>query len=100
VRHNLFGFGELKLDRSRGTASLAVNVPGPGRLRLRGKGVKSIQRQPEAGGIVSLQIRPRSGTRRALNLEGKARVRVRITYVPSDGGPHTKTKRIELRKRR
>src|SRR5918995_2731175 len=38
---NLFGFGELKLDRSRGTASLEVKVPGPGRLRLRGKGLKS-----------------------------------------------------------
>jgi tripartite motif-containing protein 71 len=97
---NLFGFGELKLDRSRGTASLAVNVPGPGRLRLRGKGVKSIQRQPEAEGIVSLPIRPRSGTRRVLNLEGKARVQVRVTYEPTNGGPHTKTKRIELRKRR
>jgi hypothetical protein len=34
---NLFGFRELKLDRSRGTASLGVKVPGPGRLRLRGK---------------------------------------------------------------
>jgi NHL repeat len=97
---NLFGFGELVLDRSRGTATLAVNVRGPGRLRLGGKGVKSVQRQPEAEGIISLPIRPRSGTRRVLNLEGKARVRVRVTYVPTDGGPHTKTKRIELRKRR
>src|SRR6266542_2044278 len=35
---NLFGFRELKLDRSRGTARLGVKVPGPGRLRLRGKG--------------------------------------------------------------
>jgi DNA-binding beta-propeller fold protein YncE len=96
---NLFGFGELKLDRGRGTASLGVKVPGPGRLRLRGKGVKSVQRHPEAAGIISLPIRPRSGTRRMLNLEGKARVRVRVTYVPTNGGPHTKTKRIELRER-
>ena len=97
---NLFGFRELKLDRSRGTASLGVKVPGPGRLRLRGKGVKSVQRHPEAAGIISLPIRPRYRTRRVLNLEGKARVRVRVTYEPTNGGPHTKTKRIELRKRR
>jgi hypothetical protein len=97
---NLFGFRELKLDRSRGTASLGVKVPGPGRLRLRGKGVKSVQRHPEAAGIISLPIRPRYRTRRVLDLEGKARVRVRVTYVPTNGGPHTKTKRIELRKRR
>jgi DNA-binding beta-propeller fold protein YncE len=97
---NLFGFRELKLDRSRGTARLGVKVPGPGRLRLRGKGVKSVQRQPEAAGIISLPIRPRYRTGRVLDLEGKARVRVRVTYVPTNGGPHTKTKRIELRKRR
>jgi uncharacterized protein YggU (UPF0235/DUF167 family) len=62
--------------------------------------VKSVQRYPEAAGIISLPIRPRSGTRRVLDLEGKARVRVRVKYVPTNGGPHTKTKRIELRKHR
>ena len=62
--------------------------------------MKTVQRHPEAAGIISLTIRPRSGTRRVLNLDGKARVRVRVTYVPTNGGPHTKTKRIELRKRR
>jgi DNA-binding beta-propeller fold protein YncE len=97
---NLFGFSDLRLDRSRGTASLGVKVPGPGELRLRGKGVKSVQRHPEAAGVISLPIRPRSGTRRVLNLEGKARVQVRVTYEPTNGGPHTKTKRIGLRKRR
>jgi hypothetical protein len=97
---NLFGFRELKLDRSRGSGSLEVKVPGPGRLRLRGKGVESVQRHPEAAGVISLPIRPRSGTRRLLNLEGSARVQVRVTYEPTNGGPHTKTKRIELRKRR
>jgi DNA-binding beta-propeller fold protein YncE len=97
---NLFGLRELKLDRSRGTASLGVKVPGPGRLRLRGKRVDSVQRYPEVAGIISLPIRPRYRTRRVLDREGKARVRVRVTYEPTNGGPHTKTKRIELRKRR
>ena len=97
---NLFGFRELKLDRSRGTASLSVKVPGPGRLRLRGKGMKSVQWHPEAAGIISLPIRPSHGTRRLLNLEGKARVQVRVTFEPTNGGPHTKSKRVELRKRR
>src|SRR6266545_4768513 len=90
----------LRRRRRRGTASLGVKVPGPGRLRLRGKAVKSVERHPEAAGIISLPIRPRYRTRRVLDLEGKARVRVRVTYEPTNGGPHTKTKRIELRKRR
>jgi hypothetical protein len=61
--------------------------------------VKSVERHPEAAGVINFPIRPRYGTRRVLNLEGKARVWVRVT-LPTNGGPHTKTKRIELRKRR
>jgi DNA-binding beta-propeller fold protein YncE len=97
---NLFGFRELKLDRGRGTATLEVRVPGPGRLRLRGKRVKTVERHPEAAGIISLPIRPAYRTRQVLNLEGKAGVRARVTYEPTNGGPHTKTKRVELRKPR
>ena len=62
--------------------------------------MKGAERHPETAGIISLPIHPRGRTRRVLNREGKARVRVRVTYVPMNGGPHTKAKRIELRKRR
>jgi DNA-binding beta-propeller fold protein YncE len=97
---NLFGFGAIKLDRRRGTATLAVEVPGPGNLRVRGKQIKSVGMHPGAAGTVSLAIRPRSKARRRLNREGAARVRVGVTYMPTDGGPNTRFKRIKLRKRR
>jgi DNA-binding beta-propeller fold protein YncE len=97
---NLFGFGELKRDLRRGTASLAVKVPGPGNLRIGGKQIEAASERPETAGTVSLPIRPRCQLRRALNREGEARVRIHVTYTPTNGGPNTRVKRIELRRRR
>lgn len=38
---NAFSFGTLKRNKSKGSATLAVKVPGPGTLSLTGKGVKT-----------------------------------------------------------
>ena len=97
---NLFDFGGLKRDLRQGTASLAVKVPGPGNLLVRGKQIKRVRVEPEAAGMVSLPIRSRGEPRRALNREGKARVLASVTYTPMNGGPNTRVKRIKLRKRR
>jgi hypothetical protein len=97
---NMFEFGALKRDRRRGTASLAVNVPGPGNLVVRGKQVKRVRVGPQAAGTVRLPIRSRGKARRGLNREGKARVLASVTYTPVNGGPNTRAKRIKLRKRR
>jgi DNA-binding beta-propeller fold protein YncE len=97
---NLFDIGLLKRDRRRGTASLAVKVPGPGSVLVRGKQIKRARVDPEAAGVVGLPIRSRGKARRGLNRQGKARVRASVTYTPVNGGPNTRLKRIELRKRR
>jgi DNA-binding beta-propeller fold protein YncE len=97
---NLFGFGALKRDRRRGTASLAVKVPGPGNLRVRGKLIRTARKRAETAGTVSLPIRPRCRAKRALNREGEVRVRIHVTYRPRSGGPDTRERRVELRKRR
>jgi DNA-binding beta-propeller fold protein YncE len=95
---NLIGFGTLERDRRRGTARLAGRVPGPGSLALEGRQIKPVRTRPAAAGTVRLPIRPRRGTRRRLNREGKARVQLSVTYTPTNGGPNTTLKRIELRK--
>ncbi len=97
---NLFRFGELKRDRRRGTASLAVKVPGPGNLRVRGKLIRTATKRTETAGSVSLPIRPRCRAKRALNRDGEVRVRIHVSYRPRSGGPNTKVRRVELRKRR
>ncbi len=97
---NLFDFGALERDRTRGTASLAVRIPGPGTLAVRGKQIKRVRVGSDAAGIVTLPIRPRGKARRGLNREGEARVRASVTYTPLSGGPNTRPRRIGLRKRR
>jgi DNA-binding beta-propeller fold protein YncE len=97
---NLFRFGELERDLGRGTASLAVKVPGPGNLRVRGKLIRTVRKRAETAGTVSLPIRPRCRAKRVLNREGELRVRIHVTYRPTGGGPNTRVRRVELRKRR
>jgi hypothetical protein len=97
---NLIGFGTLERDRRRGTARLAVRVPGPGSLVLEGRQIKPVRATPEAAGPVRLPIRPRRETRRRLNRKGTARVQLSVTFIPTNGGPNTTLKRIELRKLR
>jgi hypothetical protein len=97
---NLFRFGELKRDHRRGTARLAVEVPGAGNLRVRGKLIRTANERAETAGTVSLPIRPRCRAKRTLNREGEVRVRIHVTYRPRNGGPNTKVKQVELRKRR
>lgn len=97
---NLLRLGGLKRDRRRGTAKLAVKVPGPGNVRVRGKRIKRAGVRPKAAGTVRLPIRPRRRTRRVLGREGEARVRIRTTYRPVGGAPNAKVRRVELVKRR
>jgi hypothetical protein len=97
---NLFGFGELRRNIRRGSASLAVKIPGPGNLRARGPRIEAVRKRPETAGTVRLPIRPLCGARRALNRKGEVRVRIHVTYRPRGGGPNTRTSQVELRKRR
>jgi tripartite motif-containing protein 71 len=95
---NLIGLGTLERNRRRGTARLAVRIPGPGSLVLEGRQIKPVRARPEAAGMVRLPIRPRRGARRRLDREGKARVQLSVTYTPTNGAPNTTLKRIKLRK--
>jgi tripartite motif-containing protein 71 len=95
---NLIGFGPLERDRRRGTARLAMRIPGPGRLVLEGGQIKRVNARPETAGMARLPIRPRRGLRRTLNREVKARVLLSVAFTPTHGGPNTTLKPIELRK--
>jgi hypothetical protein len=107
---NLFRFGKLKRNKKKGTAKLAVKLPGPGTLSLRGKGVVS---QPRGGtpakpavrtisraGTVKLLIKAKGKRKRKLNGAGKVKVKLRVTYTPTGGDPNTRVKKAKLIKRR
>jgi len=101
-----FSFVKVTDDKRNGTATLIVDLPGPGRLSLKGRGVAP-QRAGRAatasravnGGLVSLLVKARGRTRRKLGRTGRAKVTVRVTYTPSgevSGDPNTRAKTVRL----
>ena len=53
----------------------------------------------EVAGEVQLPIKPRGKAKRKLAEDGKAKVRVEVTYTPDGGEPNTERKKIKLVKR-
>lgn len=102
---NAFSFGSLGRNKKKGTATLAVNVPGPGTLELTGNGVKAASARAvqattvSAAGSVQLPIRAKGKKKKQLNNSGKAKLNVSITYTPSGdlpGDPNTQSRQVKL----
>jgi hypothetical protein len=105
---NRFRFGRLRLNRKNGTATLAVKLPGPGTLGVKGKGVVRQRRAVFAGvnssravngpGSVKVHITAKAKQRRKLDRTGRVMLRVIVTFTPTSGTPNSKGKRIRLEK--
>jgi Thrombospondin type 3 repeat len=107
---NAFDFGKLKRNKKKGIAFLFVTVPGPGQLGLAGKGVQGIgfggtaavKSLAVTGGLVKLRVKPaKKGKRarklrRALKRKGKAKLKVRVTFVPTGGFASTQARKVKL----
>jgi hypothetical protein len=105
---NQFSFGKLKRNTKKGTATLAVSVPGPGSLDLTGKGVKAqrtgaVARLPAkavtAAGTVKLKIVPKGKTKKKLSKSGSAKVKLTVTFTPTGGAAASQKKTVKLKKR-
>ena len=106
---NTFTLGKLKRNKRKGIAFLFVNLPGPGEVGLRGKGLRTIggagvarASLAVAGGTVKLKVAPAKkgrrarGIRRALLRKGKAKVKALVTYLPSGGAANTQGRKVKL----
>jgi hypothetical protein len=97
---NRFRLGRLARDRKRGTATLAVRVPGPGKLVLRGRKLKRSKRNSgREQGVTRLRIRAKGRARRILARSGRLRSRFEVTYTPAGGSPRTEGKTVKLIRR-
>jgi len=105
----VFEIGRAKLDEGNGTASLPVTVPGPGTLRLSGKGIvkqshsrarlsSTLRRKPRTR-TFDLLVKPKGKTRKRLNSSGRVKVKVKVTDTPKGGGHDSRTKTVILKKR-
>lgn len=99
---NAFEVGALTRSKRNGSATLAVTVPSPGELTGSGKGAKiagASARKPVQTGSAQLLIRATGSKKRKLKENGKAKVKVNVTYTPAGGDPRTETVVVKLRKR-
>ena len=78
VAHD-FSFGDLKRNTQRGTAKLAVNVPGAGSLALAGTDLRRASAQAQGAGTVRLPVEAKGEEKARLNDEGRVKVKPKVT---------------------
>jgi hypothetical protein len=96
---NAFSLGKLKRNRRKGTATIQVRVPGPGRLVLSGRKLKRFSLILPRAGSFGLRIVPRKGLARRLRRKGSARVAFKVTFTPDGGSANTKSASRRLLRR-
>lgn len=89
--------GATKLNKAKGTATLAVKVPGAGSLTVSGKNVIKTKRSAKKAKKLKLTIKPRGSAKTALLRTGSAKVKAKLTFKPKSGISVAKTKTITLR---
>jgi streptogramin lyase len=78
-------------------ARLRVALPGPGKLTVRGAGVRASNRTADDCGPTSIAVVPDRNARRLLTRRGSRRVSVQITYTPRGGSPFSQRTKLTLR---
>lgn len=92
--------GGVKLNKAKGTATLAVKIPGAGTLTASGKGIAKSQKRVKKAKkpkILKLTIKAKGKAKKLLAEEGTAKVSAKVTFKPASGAPVTKTKKITLK---
>jgi hypothetical protein len=101
--------GKVKKNKKKGTASISVNVPGPGTLTLGGKGVKpqrplsgeriTAAREVTEAGTVTLPIKAKGRKKKKLKKTGKTKLQVNVIFTPAGGAADTETQPVKLVKK-
>ncbi len=104
VYSNSFTLGRITRNKKKGTATLTVDVPNPGDLTAKGKGVKAagaavISKTVTAPGAVELLIAAKGKKKRKLNKTGRMKLNANITYTPTGGDPSTQSIKVKLKKK-
>jgi NHL repeat-containing protein len=97
---NRFRFAGLLKNRRNGFAVLYVRVPGPGKVKLSGRGFRRLARTARQATKVRLPIKPKVRLRHFLKRHGKGRIRIAVTFTPLGGEPRTLEKVVLLRRHR
>lgn len=93
----VFVLGKTKLNKRKGTASIRVDVPGSGTLKLSGKDVAS-QSQSVSAGTTKLTVKAKGKAAKTLGRKGKVTVNPKITFTPTGGPASTQDETVGLKK--
>lgn len=94
---NSFQLGRVRLNRKLGTATLPVEVPGPGEVSLAGGEPR--RHYAARAETVFLRIVPRPAKRRLLRRDGSLRLRLTVTFAPDGGMANSRALTVRLRRR-
>ena len=112
VPSNLFSIDRAR-SSAKGTATLRVTLPGPGRLVVVATArapkkpraskrftVRRVTKTVAASGAVSVKLKPSRAAMRILRRKGRLKTSARITFTPTGGTARTRTKAVTLKVRR
>jgi hypothetical protein len=89
--------GKLVLDKETGTATLFVNVTGPGKLVLSGTGVKKASRSSTGPATLKVPVKATGRQKKKLLGSGKVTLKGKLTFTSTDGIPKTTPKNLTLK---
>lgn len=107
-----FSLGKVKANKANGSATLSVQVSGPGRVSAKDGGAKATASaakakrpkmiqpasvQAGAGGTVRLSLRPTAAAREILSRRHRLRVTVAVTFKPAGGAAETASVPVVLK---
>jgi hypothetical protein len=90
--------GKLLLDKSKGTAALAVTPSGAGKVTVYGPGIKKVTKSVSSAAEISVTLKAKGKALKTLNEKGKVTVKITIAFTPTGGATVTKTKTVVLKK--
>jgi hypothetical protein len=88
-----------KRDAKRGTAVLPTKVSGAGKLKVTGKSLATVRKHSNGRALLEPKVKPEGKLAKKLRKRGKARVRARVAFTPSDGKTATETVTVKLKRR-
>jgi DNA-binding beta-propeller fold protein YncE len=96
----IFSIAKAKLNKKKGTATVAVTVPGAGTLTLGGRLLvkQRTVRTSTTTGTVKLLVKPKGKAKKALAKKGVAKVQASISFLPNGAGVGTQVETLKLKK--
>jgi hypothetical protein len=89
--------GKVKLNRSKGTATIKVTALVAGKLTLSGKGVKKVSKKLAKPGTATLLVKPTGKVRKRLFARGDAKAKIVISLKPKSGPATSLRKTLPLK---